>query len=209
MTLHKPISVHAQKVESVEAAINAHEFWPLRELCFSCLFVSLAEFFQANCAAASQIVVIIWHDFLKCHIKSVNHLFILFELIVTVLLEALLNVFFDFNNLIIIKPFRVCHLEAWCLFWVLYLNRWVRGLWVLPYLWKEGWVSDGRQFCFRPHQLKVWTSMLFWWRWLESCLGVVGQELLVGMFLPLVSQVWLFWPISINSGSSYPFLTAI
>jgi hypothetical protein len=58
MTLHKPISIQANKMKPVEALIDASKVTPIGEsLCFDKFFV-VAKVFKANGAAASYCIVV-------------------------------------------------------------------------------------------------------------------------------------------------------
>ena len=55
---HKPISMDANEVESVEALVDSHQIKSVRETLLSCRLLVVAEVFEANCASALDGVVV-------------------------------------------------------------------------------------------------------------------------------------------------------
>ena len=120
VTLHEPVPVDTDKMESVEAIVDAHEVAPLRELRFKSLFIRFTESLEADRAPATKVVVVIRHYFLQGHVHVVDLLLILFNLLVAMLVQALLDVFLDIVNLVIIEALHVVHSKRRRLFRILH-----------------------------------------------------------------------------------------
>ena len=90
-------------MEPMVAAVDTCEFNSLRKFSFISLFISLTESFIANVASTSQVVVVIRHYFLDSSVHIVDDLLVFFDFVVALLLTALLNVFLNLGNLIIIE----------------------------------------------------------------------------------------------------------
>ena len=119
VTLHEPVPVDTDKMESVEAIVDAHEVTPLRELRFKSLFIRFTESLETDRTPAAQVIIVIRHYFLQGHVHVVNLLLVLFNLFVAMLIQAFLYVFLDIFNLIIIEALRVVDRKCWCLFRIL------------------------------------------------------------------------------------------
>ena len=120
MTLHEPVPVDTDKMESVEAIVDTHEVTPLRESRLHCLFISFTESLETDRAPAAQVIIVIRHYFLQGHVHVVDLLLIFFDVFIAVLIQALLDIFLDVINLIIIEALRIYHGKCWRLFRILH-----------------------------------------------------------------------------------------
>lgn len=86
-TRHKPISVKADQVESVEAFFHAHKVRPARELLI--VVVVLVEVLQADSTPAADGVIILSQNFSNFVMRLINKPIII--LILLLLIRYLLN----------------------------------------------------------------------------------------------------------------------
>ena len=117
-SLHVPVTIDAQDVESVEAVVYAHQVKTISEGLHLQIGLRLTEWFEAHRATPSQRVVVLRHAVSQLLVQVVEEAIDLGRvfILVAVSLQTLDNIAFEHIDLVIVKALRRREFKSWWTF---------------------------------------------------------------------------------------------